>query len=120
MASSLADRVKDAGYTPGIKDLAALLDLFEGEDDDLALLAALEHRVFDPYDAFWILEYDVDFSGDWANFFRPACAYEGDLLAARIYRLSHNPAYWYANTLQQPPGTGGDPLYAVWATRLGP
>lgn len=36
MASSLADRVKDPGYTPGIKDLAALLDLFEGDDDDLA------------------------------------------------------------------------------------
>lgn len=36
MAQPLADRVRDAGYTPGIKDLTALLDLFEGDDDDLA------------------------------------------------------------------------------------
>ena len=36
MASSVQDRVKDAGYTPGIKDLPAVLDLFASDDDDLA------------------------------------------------------------------------------------
>lgn len=39
MASSVQDRVKDAGYTPGIKDLPAVLDLFASDDDDLARAA---------------------------------------------------------------------------------
>ena len=39
MASSLASvaaRVRDTGYTPGIRDLGALLDLFAEEDEELA------------------------------------------------------------------------------------
>jgi len=32
----LAARVRDPGYTPGIRDLSALLDLFGEEDDELA------------------------------------------------------------------------------------
>src|SRR4051794_31913338 len=36
MASSLAARVRDTGYTPGIRDLGALLDLFTEEDEELA------------------------------------------------------------------------------------
>ncbi|MDB4943889.1 MAG: putative N6-adenine-specific methylase containing domain protein [Labilithrix sp.] len=36
MASSLAERVRDHGYTPGIRDLGALLDLFATDDDELA------------------------------------------------------------------------------------
>jgi predicted RNA methylase len=34
--AALAARVRDPGYTPGIRDVPALLDLFEDEDDDLA------------------------------------------------------------------------------------
>jgi len=36
MASSLAARVHETGYTPGIRDLGALLDLFAEEDEELA------------------------------------------------------------------------------------
>jgi predicted RNA methylase len=36
MASSLAARVRDTGYTPGIRDLGALLDLLADEDEELA------------------------------------------------------------------------------------
>ena len=36
MATSLAARVRDTGFTPGIRDLGALLDLFAAEDEDLA------------------------------------------------------------------------------------
>jgi 23S rRNA G2445 N2-methylase RlmL len=35
-SSALAARVKDPGYTPGIRDLDALLALFSDEDEDLA------------------------------------------------------------------------------------
>jgi len=35
-AAGLAARVRDAGYTPGIRDLGALLELFADEDEDLA------------------------------------------------------------------------------------
>lgn len=34
--SPLAARVRDAGYTPGIRDLEGLLELFRDEDEDLA------------------------------------------------------------------------------------
>src|SRR3954452_1104585 len=36
MASSLAARVRDTGYTPGIRDLGALLDLLGEDDEELA------------------------------------------------------------------------------------
>src|SRR3954467_6944591 len=36
MASSLAARVRDTGYTPGIRDLGALLDLLAEDDEELA------------------------------------------------------------------------------------
>lgn len=39
MASSLVERVRDKGFTPGIKDLPGLLDLFAEEDDALARAA---------------------------------------------------------------------------------
>ncbi|MBS2018250.1 MAG: methyltransferase [Deltaproteobacteria bacterium] len=39
MASSVSERVRDPGYTPGIKDLPALLDLFASDDDDVARAA---------------------------------------------------------------------------------
>jgi predicted RNA methylase len=35
-AARLAARVRDAGYTPGIRDLGALLSLFAEDDEDLA------------------------------------------------------------------------------------
>lgn len=39
MAASIATRVHDPGYTPAIRDLDALLDLFSNEDDELARAA---------------------------------------------------------------------------------
>lgn len=36
MTSSLATQVRDTGYTPGIRDLGALLDLLAEEDEELA------------------------------------------------------------------------------------
>ncbi|MEA2752413.1 MAG: hypothetical protein QOI41_6556, partial [Myxococcales bacterium] len=35
-AAALAARVRDAGYTPGIRDLGPLLGLFREDDEDLA------------------------------------------------------------------------------------
>lgn len=35
-AAALAERVRDPGYTPGIRDLGALLDLFAEEEEELA------------------------------------------------------------------------------------
>lgn len=36
MATSLAARVRDTGFTPGVRDLGALFDLLAEEDDELA------------------------------------------------------------------------------------
>src|SRR4051812_45012159 len=38
-AAALVTRLKDAGWTPGIRDLPGLLDLVAGDDDDLARAA---------------------------------------------------------------------------------
>src|SRR3954453_13661167 len=35
-AARLIERVRDKGFTPGIRDLAALLGLFTNEDEDVA------------------------------------------------------------------------------------
>lgn len=81
---------------------------------DLVWLTALEDPVFAAYDYFWVVEYDVDFSGDWSRFFERAGKYEGDLLAARIHRLSDNPSFWFAGTFRQPGAAIADPLIAFY------
>ncbi|MEQ1770735.1 MAG: hypothetical protein ABL879_12940, partial [Devosia sp.] len=67
---------------------------------DLVLMAALNDPVLDAYEHRWFVEYDVDFSGNWRDFFEQAVAYEGDMLAVHICMKSQLPDfdhwYWYA------------------------
>ena len=77
---------------------------------DLAWITAFLDRKLGAYDRFWLVEYDVDFSGDWATFFSAAAAYEGDLLATRIRPLSAEPTFYYAAIYQQPETAPEDPL----------
>ncbi|CAN7435890.1 hypothetical protein LJR016_002766 [Devosia sp. LjRoot16] len=77
---------------------------------DLVWITAFLDPRLAAYDRFWLVEYDVDFSGDWADFFRPAAGYEGDLLTTRIHPLSAEPSYYFAPIYRQPAHAIADPL----------
>lgn len=79
---------------------------------DLGWITAFLDPSLAAYDRFWLVEYDVDFSGDWANFFGAAAAYEGDLLTSRIRPLSADPAFYFAPIYRQPGTAPADPLIA--------
>ncbi len=79
---------------------------------DLAWITAFLDHSLASYDRFWLVEYDVDFSGNWATFFTAAAGYEGDLLTARLRPLSADPTFYYAPIHQQPPSAPSDPLIA--------
>lgn len=49
---------------------------------DMVWIAILLDPRLGAYGRLWILEYDVDFSGNWARFFKAAADYGGDLVAA--------------------------------------
>jgi len=79
---------------------------------DLVWLTAFLSAELAAYERFWLLEYDVDFSGNWADFFRAAADYEGDLLSARVRPLSLDPDFWFAASFRQPDARIADPLIA--------
>lgn len=61
-------------------------------------------------DRFWLVEFDVDFSGDWGNFFRQAAPYDEDLLVTRLRPLSTDPRYKHVRDYRQPAHAVADPL----------
>ncbi len=79
---------------------------------DMIWLAAMLDPVLAGYDRIWLVEYDVDFSGDWASFFGTAAAYDADLLTAHVRRRSAQPNWILWQTLRQPANAPADPLAA--------
>jgi hypothetical protein len=79
---------------------------------DLVWLTAFLSDEFAAYQRFWLVEYDVDFSGDWTDFFAATSGYDGDLLSARVRPLSLDPDFWFASSFQQPGTAIADPLIA--------
>lgn len=77
---------------------------------DLIWMTAAVKAPVSGYDRVWVLEYDVDFSGDWATFFRDAVHYEGDLLGTDIRPLSVTPGWWNAEGYRQPEPVPEDPI----------
>jgi hypothetical protein len=66
---------------------------------DLLMMAALTDPVLAPYEHVWFVEYDVDYSGNWGDFFRRAASYQGDLLGTHMRTRSEQPDFdhwfWY-------------------------
>jgi hypothetical protein len=79
---------------------------------DLVWITAFLDPKLERYDRFWLVEYDVDFSGDWSSFFAAAAGYEGDLLATRLRPLSADPEFGWASLFNQPSSADTDPLIA--------
>jgi GT2 family glycosyltransferase len=69
--------------TPGRSKFAAYTDL--------ALIPAMLHPQLETFEHIWIIEYDVDFTGDWRTFFDWAARSSADLIgfdfATRTYSL---------------------------------
>jgi hypothetical protein len=71
---------------------------------DLALLYFL--RLLPDYTHYWLIEYDVRYSGDWSAFFAQFDAAQAGLLGTYIYRLPELPYWPHWGTLC----TNGHPL----------
>jgi len=57
------------------------------------------------FERVWFVEYDVDFSGDWGDFFRSVAALPGDYVATHLRSRSDDPDWWHWRTLETPPET---------------
>ena len=65
---------------------------------DLIWIAACLHLSLAQYEYLWMVEYDVDFAGDWSCFFARTMESRADLLATSIFPRAHSP-HW-ANWLR--------------------
>lgn len=81
---------------------------------DLVWCTAFLDPLLSSYDRFWLIEYDVDFSGDWRDFFADAAGYSGDLLATRVRRRSDDPRYGHLGYFSMPEGALEDPVIALF------
>jgi hypothetical protein len=77
---------------------------------DMVWLTLFSRPELAAYERFWLVEYDVDFSGDWGDFFAEAALYPEDLLVTRLRRLSSQPNWWHASTFRMPERLRRDPL----------
>lgn len=60
---------------------------------------ALDHP---SYDAVWLIEYDVRFTGDWAAFFAATRADRADLLTTRLRRYADEKSWYFWDSLRHP------------------
>jgi hypothetical protein len=75
---------------------------------DQALLA---FRQLKPeYDYYWIVEYDVEFSGPWSKFFESFVANTSDLLCTNLHRRKTNPAWAWWKSLIWPHESKPEPI----------
>lgn len=77
---------------------------------DLIWLVAARTAPVAQYDRVWAIEYDVDYSGDWAEFFGPAAGYDGDLLGIELRRRSADPRWGNVRDYAGPENGPRDPL----------
>jgi Protein of unknown function (DUF3405) len=54
------------------------------------------------YDYYWVMEYDVRFTGEWPHFFRHFAANRSDLLATTIFDYNFRPGWDNWGTLKSP------------------
>jgi hypothetical protein len=59
---------------------------------------------FPQYEHYWVMEYDVRFSGDWGLVFQAFQGNEADLLSTTIYRYEYNPDWANWPSLSPPSG----------------
>lgn len=56
------------------------------------------YREHGDYDRYWVLEYDVRYSGEWSHFFRSVDTYEFDLMTCHVRRYAMEPRWpWWSS-----------------------
>lgn len=68
------------------------------------------------YSRYWVVEYDVGFTGPWRLFFRLANRSRADLIATQLASRSEQPGWYWWDSLQAPAHEAlPDPLYRCFA-----
>jgi hypothetical protein len=70
---------------------------------DLAYLPAMMSEQLRHYDFIWIVEYDVDYAGNWLKFFSDTMDNDADLLTTYAYPRSENAAWYHWSWFEAPP-----------------
>ncbi len=65
------------------------------------------YRDHPAYDYYWVIEYDVRFTGSWRDFFSALDTSTADLLATHIRRYEDEPEWFWWQTLQAPESLAG-------------
>lgn len=79
---------------------------------DVVWLAVFTDTKLAKFDRVWLIEYDVEFSGDWATLFRAAHAYDADLLATRFFDRAKIPDWPHWARFGHADDFVGEPLAA--------
>ncbi len=79
-------------------------NLWHGGHSDLIALDFF--RSYPDYGRYWVMEYDVRFSGDWGHFFSALEEVEADFLATTVRRREDHPEWCFWETLRGPEPLG--------------
>ncbi|WP_142850454.1 hypothetical protein [Telmatospirillum sp. J64-1] len=74
-------------------------------DVDIELFHFTFQRRHPEYDTIWTVEYDVDFTGRWGDFFDAFATNDADLLGTSMHRLEVNPFWANWSSIRAPDGT---------------
>lgn len=97
--------------TPEVRDPAyprksggANWSVWGGGHPDLIMLHFA--KAYPEYERYWLVEYDVRFSGSWATLFTAFEDNDADFLTTSLRTAEHNPDWSYWETLHQPGACG--------------
>lgn len=70
---------------------------------DLTYMPMMLRSPLRTYDYIWLMEYDVDYAGNWKNFFAPLLAIRADFLATTMFPRRQCPGWPHWQWLEVPP-----------------
>lgn len=108
-----------AQFPAGFAQLASRLPHSLYNQVDLIWLTAFLDPKVREFDRLWLIENDVDYSGNWGDFFAATADYEGDLIATH-FRWRHQELTWmWLKDIVDPRDDPGDQLMGFFpVTRL--
>ena len=69
---------------------------------DLIFMPAMAHAALESFDRVWLMEYDVDYTGNWLSLFTTLRASDSDLIATYVRRPDETPDWLHWQTLGLP------------------
>ena len=86
------------------QEMLAAKRSFNSGYTDLAYLPAMANDQFRFYRYIWMMEYDVDYAGNWASFFTDAMRSSADYVATTIVTRADCEDWYWWSTFRAPPG----------------